>query len=300
MKSKSRKSNKQLLFKHKNPVKMKKISAVWMAGLFIITALVGAKAQTAKPLSVDLQPYPLTITYTKTTSLVFPYAIRSVDRGSRDILAQKTPGVENILQLKAAKRGFAETSLTVVTADGKLYPYTVSYSELPPSLNLLFGNTNTSAGHIAVFDDKATNDVIASNARNVIDRERTVKGIKDHKYDITLEVTGLYVHNDVFYVQLRLANHSSIDYDVQSLRFFVKDRKRSKRTASQALELTPLYVRGDANHIAHACTQNLCIALSKFTIPDKKYCELEMMEKDGGRNLSVRLKNKRLIHAAVI
>lgn len=44
------------------------------------------------------------IAYSKTTSIVFPYAIKSIDKGSPDILMQKAKGVENILLLKAAKR----------------------------------------------------------------------------------------------------------------------------------------------------------------------------------------------------
>ncbi len=276
---------------------MKKIRAIWVTGLIMITVIGGTLAQTAAPQSFNMEPYHLTITYAKTTSLVFPYAIKSIDRGSRDILAQKTPGVENILQVKAAKHGFPETSLTVVTADGRLYPYSVTYSESPASLNLLFGNTQEPVGGVAVFDDKATNDVIAINARKVINKEKRINGIKDKHFDMSVAVTGLYVHNDVLYVQLRLSNHSAIDYDVQSLRFYIKDKKRSKRTASQAVELTPLYILGDADHIAHISEQNICIALSKFTIPDKKYCELQLMEKDGGRNLSVRIANKHIVKA---
>src|SRR5687768_14524787 len=71
----------------------------------------------------------LAISFNKTTSLVFPYSIRSVDRGSRDVLAQKAKGVENVLQVKAGRKGFAETNLTVITADGTLHQFTVTYSD---------------------------------------------------------------------------------------------------------------------------------------------------------------------------
>lgn len=46
--------------------------------------------------------------------------LKSVDRGSKDVLAQKAKGVESILQVKAAKTNFDETNLTVINADGKL------------------------------------------------------------------------------------------------------------------------------------------------------------------------------------
>ena len=75
--------------------------------------------------------YPLELTTAKTTHLVFPYDIISVDRGSENILAQKARGAANVLQVKAARSGFQQTSLTVITADKKLYGSTVDYVSNP-------------------------------------------------------------------------------------------------------------------------------------------------------------------------
>ncbi len=70
-----------------------------------------------------IDPFPLEVTTTKTTHLIFPFGIKTVDRGSRDIIAQKATGVENILQVKAARPDFESTNLTVITTDvsGRLY-----------------------------------------------------------------------------------------------------------------------------------------------------------------------------------
>lgn len=73
----------------------------------------------------------LTISYNKTTSLIFPFSITSVDRGSKDVLAQKARGVENVLQVKAGRKDFSETNLTVITADGVLHQFMVTYSDTP-------------------------------------------------------------------------------------------------------------------------------------------------------------------------
>ena len=66
----------------------------------------------------------LHIGYSKTTSIVFPYAIKSIDKGSPDVLMQKAKGVENILLIKAAKQNFTQTNLTVITViAGYMYLY---------------------------------------------------------------------------------------------------------------------------------------------------------------------------------
>ena len=49
----------------------------------------------------SIEPYSLQIGINKTTNLIFPYEIKSVDRGSRDVLVQKAKGIENVLQVKA-------------------------------------------------------------------------------------------------------------------------------------------------------------------------------------------------------
>lgn len=78
-----------------------------------------------------IDPMPLEITDTKTTNIIFPQAIVGVDRGSRDVWAKKANGVENILQIKAASNKLIETTLTVVTGDGKLNSFLLRYSPDP-------------------------------------------------------------------------------------------------------------------------------------------------------------------------
>ncbi|MBV5348065.1 conjugative transposon protein TraN, partial [bacterium] len=63
---------------------MKKISAVWITGIFLFLTSISAFSQNANPVNTStIEAYPLAITLNKTTSLVFPYAIKSVDRGSQ-------------------------------------------------------------------------------------------------------------------------------------------------------------------------------------------------------------------------
>lgn len=79
---------------------MKKISAVLVIIIFLTLIKLQVFAQislSTENISV-IKTYHLAVTYNKTTNLVFPYAIKSVDRGSKDILVQKAKDVENILQ----------------------------------------------------------------------------------------------------------------------------------------------------------------------------------------------------------
>jgi len=73
----------------------------------------------------------LFITTDKTTSLVFPFAIRHVDRGTQAVLAQQVNESPTILLVKAAEKDFVETNLSVVTEDGSVYSFIVCYKSNP-------------------------------------------------------------------------------------------------------------------------------------------------------------------------
>ncbi len=81
------------------------------------------------------------------------------------------------------------------------------------------------------------------------------------------------------------------------LRFFIKDEKKSKRTALQEVEIQPLYVHGDTSTIRGNAKNIIVFALPKFTISDKKYLSIQLMEKNGGRNLHLSIPNRTIIKA---
>jgi conjugative transposon TraN protein len=279
---------------------MKKISAVLSGILLFLTVSKSFSQDAAGAKASFVQPYHLSVTYSKTTNLVFPYPIKSVDRGSRDILIQKPQGIENVLQLKAAKQGFPETNLTVVTSDGNLFSYVVNYAEAPSALSILFQDGRAASRQVAVFTKDATTDEIEKIAQRVGNKERTVENIRDEDYRMQMSVKGIYIHNDVIYFQLELKNNSPITYDVQSLRFSILDKKRVKRTATQETDMQPLYVLGNQDRVRSSSEQTVTVALPKFTIAGKKYLNVELMEKNGGRNLSFRISNKDLMRAKPI
>lgn len=254
------------------------------------------------------EPYNLQIATGKTTSLVFPYAIKNVDRGSADLLVQEAKGVDNILQLKAAKENFAETNLTVITSDGNLYSFIVGYDRKPSQLTISFG-TDTLSGidRGKVSQSLSASESATSEASMITTADKLLKirksivhGVRDKYYKMKFSLNGVYIQRNVMYCQIRYKNSSNIDYDVDMLRFYLRDRRRSKRSASQEIELKPLYVTGNTALI-HGKTRSQCVvALPKFTIPDAKYLAIEMKEKNGGRNLLLKVHNRHIIQAKVI
>lgn len=242
----------------------------------------------------------LHIGYSKTTSIVFPYAIKSIDKGSPDVLMQKAKGVENILLVKAAKQNFTQTNLTVVTADSRLYVFVLNYDEACPDLNIKADHNAVVNGDILFSLENENQKKIEQYASLALFKKKLVTGLKRKGFQIKLSVTGIYIHQDVLFFRLLLGNTSKINYEIDQLRFFVRDQKKSKRTASQEIELVPLYSTSRTSVIADESEVNIVYALSKFTIPEKKYLTIQLIEKNGGRHIEIDVKNNDLLNLDVL
>jgi conjugative transposon TraN protein len=261
----------------------------WLILLAFWFTIMNAHAQTPFDKAAYIEPYQLEITTAKTTNLVFPSAITSVDRGSAAVLVQKAKGVENILQVKAATVGFEETNLTVITADGKLYSFTIDYAESPTYLNINLGIHNAAPENALKRICMA-----AARARN------TLHTLSDQSGKAELDVQGFYIGGNNVLCKLRLENRSQIAYDIEQLRFYIRDKKQARRTASQETELRPDFIYGDTTTLKGKAAEQLVVALPKFTIPDGKYLFVEMLEKNGGRHFFIKVKNKKLMNAKSI
>ena len=233
--------------------------------------------------SAIAQASALCISTDKTTSLVFPFSIRHVDRGTKDILVQQVKEADNILLVKASAKNFSETNLSVVTEDGSVYTFVINYEEKPT---------------IWVFNLPAKKTAtMATYANGILDNRRTLWGVRDNSWNIDAAVIGTYIKDDIIYYQLRIKNNSPIDYDIEVLRFYIRDKKKGKRTAVQENELRPLHITGNIAQVKSLNQNVIVVGLDKFTIPDKKFLGIQIMEKNGGRHLMMKLNNKDILKA---
>lgn len=282
---------------------MKRIYAAFAMLILVISPDSYAQGGNRLPKLFYIEPYRLEVTYNKTSNLVFPEAITSIDRGSQDILVQKAEGVENILRIKAAAKGFEETNLSVITRDGKLYSFLVCYTALPKYFNVNIATPALAAESVASSTgttSKWKEGDLQSYAERVLRAKGTMRPLKDQKAKMQMHLAGLYVRGNVLFCKLTIWNASNIDFDIDVLRFYIRDKKLPKRTASQETDVVPLYQLGNASHIRGKGSETIVFALPKFTIADDKLLYVEVMEKKGARNLQVKAKNKHLMKAAVL
>lgn len=232
------------------------------------------------------QTSPISISSNKTTSLIFPFAIIHVDRGTKDILVQQVMEAKNILFLKAAVKKFDATNLSVITEDGSLYGFDINYQSDPRRLIY----------HLPVRGKEST----SFYARDILDNRSNMRGIIDRSWGVISKVRGIYVKDDNIYYQLEIINRSPIDYDLDFLQFYLSDKKKVKRTSFQENKIVPVITVGNTRCIKANSNSLIVVAVKKFTIPDGRQVVIDIHEKEGGRNLTMKVGNRKMLHATVL
>lgn len=259
-------------------------------------------------------PRTIEVGFTKTVHILFPAPVTYIDIGSMAIIAGKADGAENVVRVKAAVRDFAEeTNLTVITEDGGFYTFDARYAENPTTPTIEIAAAESPATQSASASEPAHADEGRVLLREV-GRERPatvkrvlsdiyrqnradVKGIHTRKYGVEVEVRGIYVHNDVIYLHVQIANNTNISFEVDYRRFVVADRKAAKRTAQQQRIIEPLRVCNDPSIVRGHQRQRIVFALPKLTLEEDKILLLEIAEKDGARHQCLEISSKELLGA---
>ena len=262
-------------------------------------------------------PRTIEVGFTKTVHILFPAPVTYIDIGSMAIIAGKADGAENVVRVKAAVRDFAEeTNLTVITEDGGFYTFDTRYAENPSTSTIEIAATESPVAQPASASEPARADEGHVLLREV-GRERPatikrvlsdiyrqnradVKGIHTRKYGVEVEVRGIYVHNDVIYLHVQIANNTNISFEVDYRRFVVADRKAAKRTAQQQRIIEPLRVCNDPSIVRGHQRQRIVFALPKLTLEEDKILLLEIAEKDGARHQYLEISSKELLGAKAL
>ena len=284
--------------------------------MLMLTCLVGligkSQAQNANNTSKlamgKVEPYQMEVTYTKTSHLIFPAAIRYVDLGSEYLIAGKAEDAENVLRIKATVRDFEEeTNFSVITEDGRFYNFNVFYSSYPSSLNydLLTMQKQLSRENEndVLFEELGKNSPSLAGLllETIYNKDkRIIKHIGSKSYGIQFFLKGVYIHNGKFYFHTELRNKSNVPFQIDFVNFKIVDKKIAKRTVIQEKPMKPLRIYKPLDEIIGNTTEQNVFLLDQFTITDDKVLLIEIFEKNGGRHQVLQIENSDLVNARLI
>lgn len=250
------------------------------------------------------------VTTNKTTFLIFNSEIDFYDYGSKEVGVELTDK-PNILRLKSTGKGIKETNLTVLTKDEQFYSIIINYKENPDTLNYFFKSTRllTPKSEEKLNEVNVKSDTQASESnRYEAESDGIIRASKKQtsvtggrQGDVIVLVKGVYIKGEKLYIHLAYINQSSINFDFDFIKFYIRSKARLKKASIQDYVMEPIYTSNEGKFIkllAHGKEENNQVFIfDKFTIPKQKEFIIDIGEKNGERNISFELSGSSLLSA---
>jgi len=263
---------------------------------FSLTILFGTSTCLAQTV---IAPTRVSVTYSKTTTLIFDYPIITVDVGSPTVIAKIPKRATNVLELKAASHAGPETNGSVVTADGHFYAFTMVYAQNPDSLVLRLppatDSAASSSGRI-LFPSIGDNKAFLWRRAVLLQAGPATYGLHVHRFSAGLWVRQIAIDSTCLWFELVLTNQSRVPFPIDELTFSIQTKRQSRRTAVQSHELTPLYTSLPSPVTVHR-PQSVVLAFHPFTVSPKQRLIIRVRERKGSRILNLSVTGRQLLRA---
>jgi conjugative transposon TraN protein len=252
---------------------------------------------------IGLSAQKVPVTEHKMTNLVFPFAIRTGIKVSRDVLVQKVKGVENVIELKAARPHFAATNLSVFGLDGRLYSFDLEYTDSP--IVLSFAVVPAPSGDrppcypgtpILLLSGLPADQATLAEDAGMLTKEKGFLHTSTRNEKMRLQVEGIYIKDSLLWVSLRINNRAQVPYYPEYVRLFIEDRTKARRTAIQQAALEPVY-EALPDRVRGRSAETFALGFPLFTVPRDKELWLEVAERSGGRLLKLPIGYKTILKA---
>ncbi|SDM54530.1 Bacteroides conjugative transposon TraN protein [Catalinimonas alkaloidigena] len=123
--------------------------------------------------------------------------------------------------------------------------------------------------------------------------------VKTKAYKMELRLNNLYTVGDYFFVDVTLLNHTHIPYDIDQIRFKVADKRITKATNVQDIELSPAFQLYAATHFQDQ--YHNVFVFKKFTFPADKVFTIEFAEEQlSGRRIELKIDYQDLLSADLL
>lgn len=111
-------------------------------------------------------------------------------------------------------------------------------------------------------------------------------GTKQHK--MVMRLNNIYSVGEYFFLDFSIENKTNIRFDIDQIRLKLNDKKTSKATTVQTIELTPSLILDQSPSFLKGYRNVLVV--KKLTFPNDKVLTIEMSEKQiSGRTISLNI-----------
>ena len=266
----------------------KKICTLLMGVLTVC----GANAQTTYE-EMEL----LTVNEQVTTVITATEPIRFVDI-STDKVAGDQP-VSNTIRLKPKEAGHADGDvLAIVTIVTERYrvQYALIYTT---RLQEAVTDKEVQMEEQQPFHNPAVSlstEEMYRFARQIWTSPARYRDVSNRKHRMTMRLNNIYAVGEYFFIDFSVENRTDIRFDIDEIRVKLADKKVSKATNSQIIELKPEMMLEKTKSFQHGYRNVMVVR--KMTFPNDKVLTIEMSEKQiSGRTISVNIDYEDVLNA---
>lgn len=231
----------------------------------------------------------LTVNEQVTTVITASEPIRFVDISTEKIAGDQP--IDNIIRLKPKEGGHEDGEvLAIVTIVTERYRtqyallYTTRVREAVTDKEIELRERDA-YNNPAV--SMSTAEMIRF-ARRIWNSPAKIRNVATKAHRMTMRLNNIYAVGDYFFIDFSVENRTNIRFDIDEIRVKLADKKLSKATNAQVVELTPTLVLEGSKVFRHGYRN--VIVVKKMTFPNDKILTIEMTEKQiSGRNICLNI-----------
>lgn len=240
-----------------------------------------------------------------TTHIVMPENIKLVDISTAKIVGNQC--TDNIVRIKPylesdslqAVGSYKDNELLgTITLIGERHiaQYDILYTQSPGMAASIF---EVPYNHTRSYINPEVSMPMAEMARYawaVYSSDRKYNQIVTKAHGMKAVVNNIYAVGDYFFIEYSLQNKTKIPYDIEEIRVKLTDKKETKATNSQTIELSPVFTLNSSRKFKK--NYRNVLVLPKLTFPDEKVLRLEISENQiSGRVIVLTIEYEDILHA---
>lgn len=231
-----------------------------------------------------------------TTHIVMPEAVKLVDISTKKVVGNQCE--ENIVRIKPVAKMFNNELAGTITIIGErnMVQYKLIYTSMPSRANSVYTVIHADLQRYVNPDISMPQSEMAKFAWKIFASKRKFFNIHTNAYGIRATINNIYTVDDYFFIDFSLVNKTKIKYNIDEIRLKLMDKKQSKATNSQTIELTPVWVLNKQTTFKKGYRN--VIVVDKLTFPDEKILQLELYEKQiSGRVINLPIEYTDVLNA---
>lgn len=239
-----------------------------------------------------------------TTHILMPENIKMVDISTPKVIGNQC--ADNIVRIKPFQEvdstntcTYAENELLgtlTLIGERRIAQYDIIYTLTPQMAASIYRVPYSETQSYINPEVTMPMAEMARYAWAVYGSNRKYNQVVSKAHGMKAVVNNIYSIGDYFFIDYSLQNKTKIAYDIEELRVKLADKKETKATNSQTIELTPVY---SLNHVKKFKKHyRNVLVLPKLTFPEEKVLRLEISENQiSGRVITLIIEYEDILNA---